>query len=138
MFLTICSKSNNYSTLMNKTRIRRIIISLTTSKWPNIIQYLAKCYSIFASTLALRSNTSTSNHHISALPTIRLGYQSFGIRLYGKSLSRNLASMINKKLFVLDEFDETLPNTLPEGLMGVGMGLGQGKEHFPLRKKKFR
>ena len=48
--------------------------------------------------------------------------------------------MINKKLFVLDEFDETLPNTLPEGLMGVGMGLGQGKKflidklsHFLMR-----
>ena len=48
VFLTICgSKSNNYSTLMHKTRIRRIKIHLTTQKWLNIVQYLPECYSIF-------------------------------------------------------------------------------------------
>ena len=82
MFLTIFgSKSNNYSTLMHKTRTRRIIICLTTGKWPNIIQYLAQCYSIFASIFASRSNTLTVNHHIFASPTIRPRYQSFSIRL---------------------------------------------------------
>ena len=82
MFLTICgSKSNNYSTLMHKTWITWIIIHLTTQKWPNIIQYLAECYSIFALIFASRLNTSTANHHIFASPTIRLRYQSFGIRL---------------------------------------------------------
>ena len=78
----------DYLPLMHKTRIRQIKICLTTLKWPNIIQYLPKCYSIFASIFASRLNTSTKNHHIFALPTIQLRYQSFGIRLDDESRSR--------------------------------------------------
>ena len=36
------SKSNNYSTLTHKTRIRRIKIHLITRKWPNIIRYFVR------------------------------------------------------------------------------------------------
>ena len=82
VFLTIYgSKSNNYSTLMQKTQIRRIKIHLITRKWLNIIKYLPECYLIFALIFALRSNTSTANHHFFASPTIRLRLQRFVIRL---------------------------------------------------------
>ena len=85
----------DYLTLMHKTWIRRIKIRLTTRKWPNIIQYLPECNSIFALIFALRLNTLTANHHIFASPTIQLRYQSFGIQLddesrSGTPLCRNL------------------------------------------------
>ena len=85
VFIVCGSKSNNYSTLMHKTW--RGQICLTTPKWPNIIQYLPKCYSIFALIFALRLNTSTANHHILASPTIRLRYQSFSNRFDCESRS---------------------------------------------------
>ena len=69
---------------MYKTSIRQIAISLITQKWPNIIQYSARMPLIFA----WGSNTLTSNHHIFASPTIRLRYQSFGIRLNNESQTR--------------------------------------------------
>ena len=65
------------------TQITQIVIRILTQKWLNIIQYLAQCYSIFAS----RLNTSTSNHHIFASSTIGLRYQILGIRLDGESRS---------------------------------------------------
>ena len=52
-----------------------------TRKWPSIILYSPECYSIFA----LRSNTSTSNHHFFASSTIQLRLQRFVIRLDDKS-----------------------------------------------------
>ena len=90
------SKSNNYWTLMHKTQIRWIKIFLITWKWPNNIQYLSECYSIFASIFTSRSNTSTSNHHFFALSTIRLRLQRFAIRFNDESrsgtpLNRNMS-----------------------------------------------
>ena len=93
MFLTICRlKSNSYSTLMHVTRIK---IQLITQKWPNIIQYSAEYYLIFA----LRSNTSTSNHHFLASPTVQLRLQRFEIRrgtLLRRSLHRK--GFLNRKV----------------------------------------
>ena len=84
LFLTIYgSKSNNYSTLMHKTRTRRIKICLITRKWPNLIPYLLEYYSIFA----LRSYTSTSKHHFFASSTIRLRLQRYDICFNDESRS---------------------------------------------------
>ena len=75
--------------------ITQIIIWILTQKWPNFIWYSVEGYSKFASIFVLSLNTSTWNHHIFALPTIRHRYQSFGICLNDKSengtpLCRNL------------------------------------------------
>ena len=60
-----------------------LFYQLITQKWPNIIQYSAKWFSI----LALRSNTSPSNHHFFASLTIWLRLQRFAIHLDSKSWS---------------------------------------------------
>ena len=80
---------------------------LLTQKWPNIIRYSTECYSIFASIFASRSNTSLSNHHIFASPTIQLRYQTFRICLdneprSGTLLCRNLPNTLESGIYLLE------------------------------------
>ena len=76
---------------------------------------MAEYFSIFARMLfnirfdfASRSNTSTTNHHFFASPTIRLRWQRFVIRLHDESrsgtpLCRYLSRTVSSFIFVPDQ-----------------------------------